>query len=212
MIRLMTTIRVVARHNIMRSGDTSSSARWRALRAAAAAICCRGSACVAAIALTTAVHAGNALFGLTDRPANTTCVAPDRPVVVTGSRIEQAFPNLSFRTVPNDPHSQFRNGVIDAKQIPGDNSQWFVVERAGKIHRVANDDSATSFSTALDISGNFTSQYFEQWGINSIAFHPDFANNGELYVLYNDRSGSTWYAILARFTSIDGGMSFNPAT
>lgn len=160
-------------------------------------------------------HAGNAQFGLNTRPSNATCIAPAQPVIVTGTKVEPAFPNVSFKTVPNQSSSQFLNGVIDMAQKPGDNAFWYVVERAGKVHRIANNDAATSFTTALDLTPRLNnSAFFEQWGINSIAFHPDFANNGELYVLLNEKTGSSnpYTAVLARYTSLDGGLSFDFAT
>ncbi|MEL7447998.1 MAG: PQQ-dependent sugar dehydrogenase, partial [Pseudomonadota bacterium] len=134
----------------------------------------------------------------------------------TAARLEPAFPGLNFITVPDVPDLDHRNGPIAMGQLPGDNSHWFVAERAGKIHRVVNDPSATELGTVLDITGHFDdTRLFQQWGIQSFAFHPDFENNGWLFVAYNHNDGNTdsiHLSYLSRFTSTNGGTSFDPAT
>lgn len=128
--------------------------------------------------------------GLQTRPANLTCVAPERPVIDPSAALQTAWPNHSFMTVPAAGDLDHRIGPIAMAQVPGDNSHWYVAERAGKIHRVVNDDAADSFTTVLDITARFDGiDYFQQWGINAFAFHPDFANNGWLFAIYNDSDG-----------------------
>ncbi len=161
-----------------------------------------------------AAFAQAAPTGLDERPSNLTCNAPPRPVINTSAATEVAWPNLSFITVPTVDDLDHRNGPIDLMQIPGVDTHWYVAEHAGKIHRVLDDDSATSFTTVLDMTSRFDGiDYFQQWGINAFTFHPDFANNGWMYVVYNDSDApNSWISYVSRFTSTDGGLTFDPAS
>ena len=69
----------------------------------------------------------------------------------------------------------------------GDGShRLFVVERAGKIRIIQNHIlSATPF---LDIQDRVLSNGGEE-GLLSVAFSPDYANNGNFYVYYTNLNG-----------------------
>src|SRR6187397_321750 len=60
-----------------------------------------------------------ALFGLDQRPSNTTCLARPRPVIDTGVTLQRKWSGLSF------------NQPIYVAQAPGEDTQWYVVERGG---------------------------------------------------------------------------------
>ena len=107
-------------------------------------------------------HADYAATGIDSRPPNAACVAGARPEGTGSLYAERAYSALDFRTLPANSHPEYRNGVIDMAKVPDDPNYWFVVERAGRIHRVAGNPTATSFTTALDISGMLGSYYFEQ--------------------------------------------------
>jgi glucose/arabinose dehydrogenase len=64
----------------------------------------------------------------------------------------------------------------------------YVVERAGRV-RVVGLDGIPRVRPFLDIS-DLVTESAEQ-GLHSIAFHPDFADNGRFFVHYNDREGRT---------------------
>lgn len=72
-------------------------------------------------------------------------------------------------------------------QAPGDRGHLFVVEQTGKV-QVLSDDG-TSPKPFLDLS-NEVSCCGEQ-GLLSIAFAPDYAKSGLVYVDYTDRAGDT---------------------
>lgn len=75
----------------------------------------------------------------------------------------------------------------DLQSVPTDPSRLFVVEQAGRI-RVLRGGAllATPF---LDISARILSG--GERGLLGLAFHPQFAANGRLFVNYTDRSGDT---------------------
>lgn len=147
-------------------------------------------------------------FGIDERPSNLTCIAPERPAFDAAITVERPFPNLDFPGF----------NVLDYKQLPGDNSHWFVVDRSGLLYRILADDPTITFADAevvLDITDHFSPAVTSlQWGINSIAFHPQFASNGKVYMIYNTKASDTDPVVswVSSFTSTDGGQSFDPAS
>lgn len=76
----------------------------------------------------------------------------------------------------------------------GDGSgRHFVVEQAGRI--LILKDGTTSSTPFLDIVSIVGSSANEQ-GLLSVAFHPDYRNNGFFFVNYTDKQGDT---IIARY-------------
>jgi glucose/arabinose dehydrogenase len=72
-------------------------------------------------------------------------------------------------------------------QAPGDRGHLFVVEQTGKVRILS--DGGTSPTPFLDLSDE-VSCCGEQ-GLLSIAFAPDYAKSGLVYVDYTDRAGDT---------------------
>jgi len=83
--------------------------------------------------------------------------------------LTQAFPLLNF-TRPVD----LRNA--------GDN-RLFIVEQPGMIKVVVNDPATSSANIFLDISSEVDNSDNEE-GLLGLAFHPDYLQNGYLYVNY----------------------------
>lgn len=119
--------------------------------------------------------------GLDARPANSTCAVdarPDSPGSVQGKRV---FRNIDFER-PTD--------LISSP----DGQYWFIAEQYGRIYRFPNVDTTEEQVLTLDLTGKmvFTSEATsgtdsdsQQWGVVSIALHPDFASNGLMFVVYN---------------------------
>jgi glucose/arabinose dehydrogenase len=84
-------------------------------------------------------------------------------------------------------------------QPPGGGGALYVVEQGGRIVRVAEDGSASTF---LDLSGEISSG--GERGLLSLAFAPDFRRSGRLYVDYTDPDGNTR---VVEFRSEDGGRA-----
>jgi uncharacterized repeat protein (TIGR03806 family) len=133
-----------------------------------------------------------------DRPPNPSCVAFDRPPTQASLQLDPVFTGVSL-SLP-----------VAMVQIPGDDSTWFAAELSGRIRRFANDPATTLVSTALDIRSRVVSG--NELGMLALAFHPNFANNGYLYVYYTGGSSGSPVSRLSRFTSTDGGLSFSPAS
>lgn len=72
-------------------------------------------------------------------------------------------------------------------QAPGDRRRLFVVEQEGRIRVVR--DGRTLRAPFLDISGRVKSG--GEQGLLSVAFAPDYAQSGRLYVDYTNRAGNS---------------------
>lgn len=108
----------------------------------------------------------------------------------------EAYPNLRFErplyfTVAGD-------GSGDA----------YVVEQTGKIKIFADSPDAPEAAVFLDLSGNVSTDGIEK-GLLGLAFHPDYRDNGYLYVNYTDAKGT----VIARYTRrADNPMQADPAS
>ena len=76
---------------------------------------------------------------------------------------------------------------LDLAAPAGDLKRVFVVERRGVIRIV--QEGMTLSTPFLDISWKVSSG--GERGLFSIAFHPDYWNNGKFYLSYTDRSGTS---------------------
>lgn len=135
--------------------------------------------------------------GLDARPTTLGCVAPPRPPSRTGIKLERRFPGLSLV------------GILGLTQRPGDPGNWYAVRKPGYIYRFANDPSVTKKTTALDLSDRVAST--DEGGLLSLAFHPEFEQNGRIFVFYTHQ-GEKLVGRVARFTSTDGGVTFDKGT
>ena len=76
---------------------------------------------------------------------------------------------------------------VHAASAPGEPDRLYVVERAGRIRVLENGRVLPR--PFLDISADVTSG--GEQGLLSVAFHPDYAENGLFYVDYTDLKGDT---------------------
>ncbi len=129
--------------------------------------------------------------------ADSTQPIPTQPASVTSVTTDTDLHSVS--EFP-DPTSYEWQLVTDALQKPvnlahaGDGSnRIFIVEKAGVIRILVN--GVLVDTPFLDITNRVGSQQSEQ-GLLGLAFHPNFKENGYLYVNYTARDGNT---VIARF-------------
>ncbi len=116
---------------------------------------------------------------------------PNEPPTIS---VAQAFSGLAFK----EP--------VLMLQPPGDDSRWFVVEKGGLIHTFPNDPGVTldDVETFADLR-NAVNASFSESGLLGMAFHPDFADNGQVFLSYTASGTSTpLESVVSRFT-VDGG-------
>lgn len=137
--------------------------------------------------------------GLDTRSGNATCTAWPRPSA--GSDISlNRFTSLSF-TAP-----------VAMLQAPGNNTRWFVVEQAGRVHRldVANPTTASNYIDITDrvhMGGSGA-----ETGLLGMAFHPNFPSDNRVFLSYTFLSQTALVSRVSAFSSNDGGATLDPAT
>ena len=127
------------------------------------------------------------------RPVNTTCFAPDRPASSAGLALQRRYPSVSF------------DGAVELQQRPGDPRRWYVVEQRGLVWTFdATDDATDERVLFLDITDRVDDSYNES-GLIGMAFHADFATNGEFFLSYTapGQGGAAFEHRISRFTSPD---------
>lgn len=94
-----------------------------------------------------------------------------------------AVPDISLRTVVSSGLS----GITSITHA-GD-GRLFVTEAAGRI-RIIDENETLLPDPFLDITG-LVSTAANEYGLFSVAFHPDYASNGFFFVNYTDSNGDT---------------------
>lgn len=124
--------------------------------------------------------------------------------LATAASTETASPEIQPTTVPSDQIAVELREIVGGLERPtdlthaGDGSGWlFVAEKSGRI-RIVRDGQLVD-APFLDIRDRVGSGGSEQ-GLLGIAFHPDYENNGFVYIDYTDDSGDT---VISRFTATD---------
>lgn len=116
-------------------------------------------------------------------------------------RLEAAFGGRTF-TSP-----------LGLLQAPDDNARWYVVEQAGRV-RDFNEADANAATTFVDISSQVESG--GEKGLLGMAFHPQYAANGRVYLSYTHRNTSNeLVSRISTFTTVpagDGRRAIDPAT
>ena len=137
--------------------------------------------------------------GLANRPSNSTeCVAPDSPPGVTNIQLGTPYPNLPAFTAP-----------LAMYMAPGDASAWYVVQQSGQVMRFANNAAVSSVSTFINIADRVV--FSGEKGLLGMAFHPDFTNNGYVYLSYiNETAGRV--SRVSRFNLDGTGLALDPSS
>jgi glucose/arabinose dehydrogenase len=91
------------------------------------------------------------------------------------------------------------------RQAPNDATRWFALGKAGLITVFDNDPVNAAGSPFLNISARVLNS--GEAGLLGMAFHPDFANNGEVYVSY---VAPGLVSVISRFQSFDGNQTLDP--
>jgi glucose/arabinose dehydrogenase len=149
-----------------------------------------------------AVDAGpvRARFGLDARPSNRTCHAPERPVQPISAKLEVAFSGVDL---------PYLTGLA---QPPGDKTQWFASRVDGYLVSFpANATTPPDPKVVIDLVTSPTNPLGRglEGGLLSFAFHPRFADNGQVFVSYTTKGGpADCNSILVRYTSTDKGETF----
>ncbi len=94
---------------------------------------------------------------------------------------------------------------VHVAAAPGEEGRLYVVEQAGRI--VVLEGGGPAGQTFLDIRGDVAAG--GERGLLSVAFHPDYAENGRLYVNYTNTDGDTR---VVEYRANDGRTGVEPGT
>jgi uncharacterized repeat protein (TIGR03806 family) len=133
--------------------------------------------------------------GLDDRPSNATCLAWERPSADDSISITR-YTNLSF------------SSPVAMLQAPGDDSRWFVVEKAGVVRTFSVSNPAAS-SVFIDIAARVTDD--SEQGLLGMAFHPDFPQDPRVFLSYSNTSAGR-VSRIASFRTLDNGATLDPGS
>ncbi|MDB4792979.1 PQQ-dependent sugar dehydrogenase, partial [bacterium] len=131
-----------------------------------------------------------------DRVANTSITLPANPPTSV-IEVENAFAGLSF------------SSPLCLRSPAGESRRLFVCEKTGDLELIPDVTAVTPTKTVfldLDQIINNRGESFltsSEQGLLSVAFHPDYANNGEFFVVYNVRSAGVNYQRLSRWNDPD---------
>ena len=112
---------------------------------------------------------------------------PPPPQGPPAIELQSAFPQLPGFLSP-----------VLALAAPGDPSRWFVVEQRGTVQVFNNDASVATSSVFVDLTARVDDGPGEA-GLLGMAFHPDFASNGYVFLSYTRNLG-TLESVIARYT------------
>ena len=137
-------------------------------------------------------------WGLPSRPSNPTCTAPARPISTASVALEQVYGALSF------------SQLVGLVPYP-DGEWWYALEKGGTLSVFDADLDVTVKTTALDLTDDVVVS--SESGLLGFALHPDFEINGYAYVSYTPSDGEGLFdSRVSRFTSTDGGLSFDKSS
>jgi len=145
--------------------------------------------------------------GIDLRPENTTCLG-GAPPDTTGDYALQTAYGLDLGLY-RPMEVLFPDGALV--------DHVYAVLRDGQVVRFDDSPDADSFEVVLDVTDVVRNYSTHQGGFMSAAFHPDFDINGELYVFYLYSANPAdplepYSSRVSRFTSYDGGATFEDAT
>jgi glucose/arabinose dehydrogenase len=134
-------------------------------------------------------------------PTSTLTPAPTlNPLPPTPTPVEVQLPPLDRINLKLIPMVSGLNRPVYVTHAGDNTGRLFVVEQTGRI--LILTDGAIISPPFLDIVSIVGSDASEQ-GLLSVAFHPDYPNNGLFYVNYTDKQGNTVIASYSLFDNPD---------
>jgi len=136
-------------------------------------------------------------------------IVPGPRIPLATSRMPATPPAQSIAVVDAFPTLGF-SAPIDVDTPPGETNRLFIVERGGSIRVISNLSNPTStqfLNLATAIAGRNPSESLTtigEQGLLSMAFHPNYATNGQFFIVYSVVINGSDYQRLSRFTVSSG--------
>ena len=146
------------------------------------------------------------------------CRATRRPAALSGALVALLLLVVSAPVSAGEPDGELATRVVVtglfepvyAASPPGDPSRLLILTQRGVIHLVK--DGVLEATPFLDLTGTIADEGFN--GLLGIAFHPDYANNGEFFLHFADGPGlqPSTELVIARFNVTGSGDTAAPAS
>jgi glucose/arabinose dehydrogenase len=120
----------------------------------------------------------------------------------SGAAVETGPPSEGIRLVAV---ARGLDSPVHVAAAPGEPDRLYVVEQAGRVRIV--EGGRVEANPFLDVTSDVVSG--GEQGLLSVAFHPDYAENGLLYVDYTDLSGDTR---VVEYRALDDRTAVDPAS
>ena len=141
----------------------------------------------------------------------------DAPAAIFGNACEADAPVLAATAVPPGGAAitttpVFTDITLDRALIllqePTDDQCWYAAEQPGRVISFENDPLADEQVVFIDITARVDNGPNEA-GLLGMAFHPNYASNGQIFLSYTGNDGELT-SYISRFTSLDGGLTLAP--
>ncbi|PRQ01181.1 PQQ-dependent sugar dehydrogenase [Enhygromyxa salina] len=120
-----------------------------------------------------------------------------------------ALPSTAAIQLTRVFHNVDVEGGVVLTQRPDDDSRWYLATQGGVVYSFANEQDAVP-SVFIDVTDQLATA--PEAGLLGLAFHPDFATNGYVYLSLTTPGAGAFISRIARYHSDDGGLSLDPAS
>jgi glucose/arabinose dehydrogenase len=139
---------------------------------------------------------------------------PARPALVAAVALPLLLPGATLAAAPSDPPAGYRPGTVAIELEPfadgfespvfltpdgTGNGLLYVVEQVGTV-RVVSPDGSVAAEPLLDLRGRISAG--GEAGLLGLAFHPEYAENGRLFVYYSVQGGGA--QVVSELAASDG--------
>jgi glucose/arabinose dehydrogenase len=103
----------------------------------------------------------------------------------------------TYQLTPAFPSLPTFSRALDLKHLPDGSNRLVLVQQLGLVYIFKNSPTVNTRSVFLDMRDR-VSQNAGELGLLGIAFHPNFAENGYIYLNYTTTSGTTYKSFISR--------------
>lgn len=90
--------------------------------------------------------------------------------------------------------------IVSLQQAPGDDTVWYAVIQDGRVLSFANTATVSTVSTFIDWTAHVAAG--GEMGLLGMAFHPDYASNGQIYIYYT--ADTPRRSVISRLVNANG--------